>query len=329
MHDDPVFAPLSRGGTHPGCAAAVGVRYGCWMVSGSFAALVTLFSADGEVDVAETRAHVDRLAEAGCDGVLVCGTSSEFPALDEHERVVIAEAAIDAAAGRMTVAVHVGSPSTRMTRRLARAAVAAGADMLAAVTPYYLRTDTDGLRAYLEAIRGVAPDTPLLAYSIAKMTGYEYPVDLLAELAAGDVVQGVKESGEELGRLIALRQACGERFVIFAGSPHLQAACFAHSADGAILGIANVAPAECLTVARLAASGDHGGAAMIVQRLAPLAGVLAVGTPLAALKEAMTQRFGTSPVVRAPRHRLDEPQRARVRDALAASGLSAPVPASG
>ena len=292
-------------------------------LSGSFTALVTLFAADGEVDLDAVRSHVVRIADAGGDGVLVCGSSGEFPALDESERMAVCEAAIEAAAGRLTVGVHVGTPATRSTLRLARHAVAAGAAALAAVTPYYLRTDGPGLASYHEAIKAIAPELPLLAYSISRLTGYDHPVDVLADLAARGVLQGVKESGDELGRLIAIREACGDAFVILAGAPLLQAAVLAHGADGSILGIANVAPAECARVQRLAEAGDHAGAAALVRRLRPVAAALGVGTPMAALKAAMAERFGTSPAVRAPRHELTTDERKRLRAVLVAADLVA------
>src|SRR5689334_15557017 len=121
------------------------------MRTGSFAALITLFDGDGEVDLAATRAHVERLVAAAPAGALVCGSTGEFPALDEHERMALAEAAIAQADGRIAVGVHVGTPATRSTVRLARHAAAAGADAIAAVTPFYLKTDGPGLAQHLEA----------------------------------------------------------------------------------------------------------------------------------------------------------------------------------
>lgn len=282
------------------------------MRTGAFTALVTLFDDAGEVDHAAVAAHVLRVAEAGQDGILVCGTSAEFSLLDESERMAVTETAIEAAAGRIGVIVHVGAPSTRASVRLARHAAAAGADALAAVTPYYLKTDGAGLRSHLEAIREAAPDRPLAAYSIGRVAGYEHPVDVLADLAARDVLHAVKESGDDLGRLLDIKAACSDRFAVFAGSPSLQAAVYPHGLEGAILGLANAAPGECAEVARLARAGDHAAAGALTARLRPLAAALAVGTPLAALKEAMAVRFGTSPAVRAPGHRLGDAERAAI-----------------
>ena len=255
---------------------------------------------------------------AGTDGILVRPTG-EFPALDEDERMAVAEAAIEQATGRIAVGVHVGTPATRSTVRLARHAVAAGADAVAAVTPYYLKTDGPGLAQHLEAVKEVAPEVPLLAYSIGRLTGYEHPLDVLGDLAGRGVLQGVKESGDELGRLVAIREACGPDFAIFAGSPHLQAACLAHGADGSILGLANAAPAECAEVARLAAAGDHGAAAALAARLRPAAAALGprdgARRRQGALRAAL--RHLAAPARAAPRA---DRRRARARARRAARG---------
>jgi 4-hydroxy-tetrahydrodipicolinate synthase len=291
------------------------------MRTGAFTALITPFHADGDVDHSALAAHVERVVAAGQDGILVCGSTSEFPALDESERLAILETCSAAAAGRVAVAVHVGTSSTRASIRLARHAVTVGADTIAAVTPYYLGTDGAGLTGFLEDLHAVAPGLPLLAYSIGKLTGYEYPVAVLADLAARGVIAGVKESGEDLGRLLDIHGACGAGFNVFAGSPNLQAAAFSHGLAGTMLGLSNVVPEECARVARLAESGDHAGAAALTVALRPLSLALSVGTPMAALKYAMHLRFGTSPAVRAPRHELAPAERGAIEEAVAGLAL--------
>jgi 4-hydroxy-tetrahydrodipicolinate synthase len=294
-------------------------------ISGAFAALPTFFDADDAVDAAAIAGHVRRLADTGLDGVLACGSTGEFVALDEDERMAVAEAALEGAAGRIAVAVQVGTSATRQSVRLARHAAAAGADAIACVTPYYLRADDEGLGAHLRAVREAAPALPLLAYSIPRLTGYAYGVETLAALAAEDVVHGVKESSDEMGRLHALRESCGEAFAIFVGSPALQAAALAQGFAGSITGLGAVAPEACAEVQRLGLAGDHGAASALVQRLRPAAAACGLGMPPAGVKAGASLRFGTPPAVRAPRRALGPLELERAAALLAAAGLAAPV----
>jgi 4-hydroxy-tetrahydrodipicolinate synthase len=258
----------------------------------------------------------------------VCGSTGEFVALDEDERMAVAEAAIEAGAGRLAVGVQVGTSSTRQSVRLARHAAAAGADAIAAVTPYYLKADDAGLADHLRAIREAAPGLPLLAYSIPRLTGYAYGVELLAALVAEDVVHGVKESSDELPRLLHLREACGPDLAIFVGSPTLLAAALLHGFAGSISGLAAVAPEACAEVQRLALGGEPAAAAALVQRLRPAGVACSLGMPPAGVKGCAALRFGTPPAVRAPRRPLGPAELERAAELLAAAGLEAPIAAA-
>jgi 4-hydroxy-tetrahydrodipicolinate synthase len=288
------------------------------MQPGAYAALPTFLDADEAVDLTAIRDHVARLADAGLDGILACGSTGEFVALDEDERMAVAEMAVEAGAGRLSVGVQVGSSSTRQSVRLARHAAAAGAEAIACVTPYYLKTDETGLADHLRAVHEAAPELPLLAYSIPRLTGYAYGVETLAELADEGVVHGVKESSDEIARLLHLRDACGPDFAIFAGSPTLMAAAHAHGMAGTITGLAAVAPAECAEVLQLPPVES----AALVQRLRPAAIACSLGHPPAGVKACAALRFDTPPAVRAPRHVLTEAEHARAASLLQAAGLS-------
>jgi dihydrodipicolinate synthase/N-acetylneuraminate lyase len=293
------------------------------MRRGLYAALPTFLHPDETLDLAAYAAHVVRLAEAGVDGVLVAGSSGEFPALDEAERRLLAETAVQAADRRLAVAVHVGAGSTAATLCLARHAAAAGADALAVVTPFYLRTDDAGLRDLLTSVKEAAPDRPLLAYSMPRLAGSEFPVALVAELASAGVLAGVKESGESLSRMLLLRERCGPDFAVLTGAPALHAAALAHGLDGAILGVVNAAPVEWAELARRAGQGDLRGAAELGTRLAPVAAACGLGTFPAGLKAIVAERFGTPATVRRPRRPLDEGEVGTMREALRRAGLGA------
>ncbi len=57
-----------------------------------FAAVPTLFGGDGELDAAANRALYKHVA-GQLDGLFVAGTTGEFPALDDAERLTLIELA--------------------------------------------------------------------------------------------------------------------------------------------------------------------------------------------------------------------------------------------
>ena len=111
-----------------------------------FSAVPTLFGSDGELDLTANRALYAQLAGL-VDGLFVAGTTGEFPALDDAERLSLFELAL-AAAGPDRVIAHIGAPDARHAARLAQAAIGLGATRLAAITPYYLPARPDELSAH-------------------------------------------------------------------------------------------------------------------------------------------------------------------------------------
>jgi 4-hydroxy-tetrahydrodipicolinate synthase len=158
-----------------------------------YSAVPTLFGPDGELDAAANRA-LYRLVAGLLDGLLVAGTTGEFPALDDAERLSLFELAL-AEAGPDRVIAHIGAPDARHAGRLARAAVALGATRIAAITPYYLPARPDELAGHYRRIRDAADGAELYAYIFPERTGLAVPPPLFAEVALAADLAGAKISG--------------------------------------------------------------------------------------------------------------------------------------
>jgi len=152
-----------------------------------------LFGADGELDPGANRA-LYKLVAGLVDGMLVAGTTGEFPALEDAERLSLFELAL-AEAGPDRVIAHIGAPDARHAIRLARAAVALGATRIAAITPYYLPARPDELAVHYRRIREAAPGPELYAYIFPERTGLAVPPPLFAEVADAAGLAGAKISG--------------------------------------------------------------------------------------------------------------------------------------
>jgi 4-hydroxy-tetrahydrodipicolinate synthase len=158
-----------------------------------FSAVPTLFGADGELDPGANRALYGLVAGL-VDGLFVAGTTGEFPALEDAERLSLFELAL-AAAGPDRVIAHIGAPDARHAARLARAAVALGATRVAAITPYYLPARPGELAGHYRRIRDAAPGPELYAYIFPERTGLPVPPPLFAQVADLAGLAGAKVSG--------------------------------------------------------------------------------------------------------------------------------------
>ena len=210
-------------------------------LTGCYTPLVTPFAGD-DVDLAAFERLVDRQVTGGSHGVVVAGTTGEPSVLLPRERTELVRAAVSAAGGRIPVVAATGGGSYAETRSLSESAVAAGADALLIVTPYYLRPPQRGLVEYFAGL-GSRVDVPVLIYHIPGRAAVTLDVGTLEAIArrAPNVV-GMKHASWELALVTEARAALGEQFRIFAGLEELSLPMLALGAHGLMNAVGNLVP---------------------------------------------------------------------------------------
>jgi 4-hydroxy-tetrahydrodipicolinate synthase len=204
-----------------------------------FSAVPTLFGPGGELDIDANRA-LHKFVGGLLDGLLVAGTTGEFPALEDAERLALIELALEQA-GPDRVIAHIGAPDARHAGRLAQAAVALGAARIAAITPYYLPARPDELIAHYLAIRDAAPGAELYAYIFPERTGLPVSATLFARVGEAASLAGAKISGAAAGELADyVAAAPGLRF--FSGADANPAATMRAGGAGVISGRSSAFP---------------------------------------------------------------------------------------
>ena len=220
------------------------------------AAITTPFGPDGGLALDAFEAHVRWLGEDGLDGLFVAGTTGEGVLLEYDEVEALAERAA-AAAGSMRVIVQVGRPSTRATVALARRALAAGAEGVAAYVPWFYPVTPDQVRAHFLALLEAADGAPAFLYNIPPRTVNDLSPELAGELARAGFA-GMKDSTGDFARHEAYLEAVRgvDSFEVYTGTePQLVDAARA-GGTGSINGLSNCRP-ELFTALRDAlASGD-------------------------------------------------------------------------
>src|SRR5947207_14501358 len=103
---------------------------------------------NSEIDFDSLRRHLDFLLAGEVDAMWMNGTTGEFFALTEQECTQVVECAVKHVAGRVPAIAQVGDGSTRRAISKAEQALAAGADYLAVVLPYYLDYSQAELQRY-------------------------------------------------------------------------------------------------------------------------------------------------------------------------------------
>lgn len=153
------------------------------MLRGALAAALTPLRDAGEaLDEAAIGPYVDFLVEGGVDGLLALGTTGEGFLLPVEQRRHAARLFVEAAAGRVQVAVHCGAQSTWDTVELAAHAADIGADAVAVMAPPYFPLDDASLLAHLAGAARAAAPVPFYVYEFAARSGYAVPLSVLDQL---------------------------------------------------------------------------------------------------------------------------------------------------
>lgn len=129
----------------------------------------------------------------GADGIVVLGTTGEFPSFSVAERKQIAEVALKDKLG-MNIIVGPGTSNFSETLELARHAEANGADGLLVVPPfYYKKPPTDGLVRYYSMLFDQVR-IAINLYHIPGTSGVPISHELLHSLEHYPNLAGIKDS---------------------------------------------------------------------------------------------------------------------------------------
>lgn len=216
--------------------------------SGMFPASLTMFDADGSLDVDATVRHIDGLVAKGAHGIVLAGTTGEFVGMTGDERAVLARETVGAVAGRVPVVVGTGSYSTSETIRLTIAAERCGADAALVILPYYHRPARHEVLQHYRDVAG-ATALPVLLYNNPANSGTD-ALDAadVGTLAAEGVIHGVKSTFPTVHQVHEVLAETGPGFRVFYGSFMAPLEGLAAGANGWVSGILNVVLPDALAL---------------------------------------------------------------------------------
>jgi dihydrodipicolinate synthase/N-acetylneuraminate lyase len=285
------------------------------ILRGAIAAAVTPLRDAGEaLDEDAFAPYVDFLAGSGLDGVLALGTTGEGFLLPKEQRLRAAQLFVEAAAGRVAVAVHCGAQSTWDTVELAADAAETGADAVAVMgPPYFALDEAELLEHFAAAARACAP-LPFYVYEFAARSGYAVSVGVIERLReAAPNLAGMKVSDTPWERF---QPYLLEGLDVFVGPEALIPQGLAAGASGAVSALASAFPELVVAAVRDPTSADLGPVRDAVQRF-----------PFQSALKAVLARRGVPirPDVRRPLRALTEEETAALETWLESSS---PAPAA-
>lgn len=221
---------------------------------GVIPAITTPFRNDLSLDLAFLSRHVDWLIDAGCSGVVACGSLGEGATLTAGEKEQVTRTCVEAAKGRAPIVAAISALSTAEAVTQAQAAQAAGCSALMVLPPYVYKGDWRETRDHF---RAVIESTPLscMLYNNPIAYGTDVLPPQIAELAQSPNLEAVKESSADVRRIAAIRAEVGDRMALFLGVDDLILEGVLAGAVGWIAGLVNALPRESVKLFELARAG--------------------------------------------------------------------------
>jgi 4-hydroxy-tetrahydrodipicolinate synthase len=205
------------------------------------AAITPRLAKEAEPDYSAALDLIDFLSERGATAVLLMGSTGEFLdySFGERQRLVY----LGVKRSRVPVIAGVGHSTFDGAALVAEEAIAAGADGLLLMPPYFFRHAQSEIEAfYLEFAKNTRDTVPLLLYNIPQLTN-PLEIDTVRRLLSTGRFAGVKDSSGDwnyFSRLLELKRECP--FALFNGGDRLASRAMREGADGLISGAASAVP---------------------------------------------------------------------------------------
>lgn len=229
--------------------------------------MVSPFRPDASVDLDGAAKLADHLVRLGNDGLVVNGTTGESPTTTDDEKRDLVRTVVDAVGDRAIVVAGCGTNDTAHSIELARAAAAAGAVGLLAVTPYYSKPPQAGVVAHFRALAD-ATDLPLMLYDIPGRTATPLEHDTLLRLAEHPNIRAVKDAKGDLESVI--RVLSETDLLWYSGDDGLNLPFLSIGASGFVSVTGHVVADRLAQLLRSFRAGDVAAARRINESLQPV-----------------------------------------------------------
>ena len=299
--------------------------------SGVIPPVVTPDTPDHQLDVVSFERSINRLIEAGVDGLFFLGSSGEVVFATDERRDQIVREAVRIVNHRVPVLVGIIDTETERVLEHGRRALALGADALVATAPFYALGGPADVEEHFHILHQEL-DAPLFAYDIPVCVHIKLPWKMLARLGAEGVLAGVKDSsGDDVSfrYLVQENEKNGHPLTLLTGHEIVVDGALLSGADGSVPGLANVEPKGYVRMWKAAQDGNWAEVKREQDRLNEIShifdvttGVQGYGAGVGAFKCALNLMgiFDSDQMPR-PVKPLDDQNREAIKQVLVANNL--------
>jgi 4-hydroxy-tetrahydrodipicolinate synthase len=267
---------------------------------GVYPAMVTPLTPDEKVDKQGMRNVVRYCLDGGMHGLVVLGTTGEFPAMTESMRQDAIEATLEEAQGKVPVLVGCGDSGTQKTLLQVRAAARTKANGVLVQVPFYFPLDQAAVIRHFLTIADASP-LPVVIYHFPQMTKITYTPDTIARLAAHPNVIGMKDSaGDFITMQRYIEMTAEYDFAVASGLPTLALPAFELGAKAGIFAGGSLNPKLCVDIYLAWKRGDQATAVALQKKALLFALMGSFGPNAAVIKFGLSKLGICGPTATAP-----------------------------
>jgi len=213
---------------------------------------------DRKLDVASYERNLNRMIDAGVDGLFVLGSSGEVVFSTDERRDEVIRESVRIIDGRVPLMVGIIDTETERVIEQGKRAQAMGADALVATAPFYALGGATENEEHFRVLHDEL-ELPIFAYDIPVCVHTKLGWKMLAQLGKEGVLAGVKDSS---GDDVSFRYLCqvnakmGHPMSVLTGHEVVVDGAYLSGADGSVPGLANVEPYGYVRMWKAAQAGD-------------------------------------------------------------------------
>jgi len=267
-------------------------------LSGIFAAAVTPVNIEGGLLLDDLTTLLAFLANRGCHGALLLGTTGEGPSFSPQERKEILNAALSVRETypAFKLLAGTGTPSLDESIQLTRESFKIGFDGVVVLPPYYFRSaSAEGILDWYHQIltKAVPGDGHFLVYHIPKMSGIELSIDFFRHLKDHHPrrFSGLKDSSGSMAFAEDLGITFGNELSVFSGTDNLLKHALENHAAGCITAMANVFSPHLRTLWEAYHSGNSDYSREVQNKISKVREMMNHYSPFPPLYKALLARL--------------------------------------
>lgn len=289
-------------------------------IRGSLVALITPFNEDGSVNFDKLGELIDFHLANSTDALVILGTTGESSTMSHEEDNAVCEYTVKRVAGRIPVIAGSGSNSTQTMLEKSLSYERLGADGLLLITPYYNKTNEEGMYLHFKTVAD-AVKIPCILYNVPSRTGCSISVANVARLSQHPNIVGIKEASGNMSYAAKVAKYLSDDFAMYSGNDDMIVPLLSIGASGVISVLANIAPKETHQMVFDYLEGRTDDARRAQIELLDVINDLFIEVNPVPVKEAMNLLGMDVGGYRLPLTHMTEAHRETLRSSLAAAGF--------